>query len=187
MIGKQRILGQPVTWLSLLHKVGYGDAARETTIKQAMSLIENVCKLPGTNNNHAVMVANLISQMSALLPQLPLVKDRAFEYESEWRLTIPEHFGYSPPQIRALTQLGGTSLAGLRERGFGTLNVEFRPGGSAIFKPYTSLPFDKSALVEVVLGPNLQLPSIESTVRRLLDRYGFRHTKICRSALSYRG
>ena len=102
-------------------------------------------------------------------------------------LTIPEHFGTAPPQIRALSKLGATYLEGYGQGGFGTLDVEFRQGGSAIFRPYTSLRFDKSALVEVVLGPNLQLRSIESTVRRLLNRYGFRHTKISRSTSSYRG
>jgi hypothetical protein len=37
-----------------------------------------------------------------------MVKDRSFEYEQDWRLTIQEHFGTAPPQIRALTRLGHT-------------------------------------------------------------------------------
>lgn len=179
--------GQPVTWLSVLQKVRYGDAAREALIRNAMGLIQQVCKPDAITGAEPHKVANLISQITALLLWLPLVKDRAYEYECEWRLTIQEHYGMSPPQTRALSQLGFKEYEAFGQGGLGTLNVEFRQGGSAIFKPYTSLPFDKSALVEVVLGPNLQLPSIESTVRRLLNRYGFRDTEISRSELSYRG
>ena len=179
-------IGQPITWLSFLRKVEYGDAARDAAMEGAMSMIEQIYKFDETSTE-PTKIANLISQTTALLPHLPLVKDRSFEYEREWRLTIPEHFGTAPPQIRALSKLGATYLEGYGQGGFGTLDVEFRQGGSAIFRPYTSLPFDKSALVEVVLGPNLQLRSIESTVRRLLNRYGFRHTKISRSTSSYRG
>jgi hypothetical protein len=36
-----------------------------------------------------------------------------------------------------------------------TVDVQFREGGPALFKPYTALPFERSALVQVVLGPNV--------------------------------
>jgi hypothetical protein len=178
--------GLPMTWPSFLQKVEYGDAARATTIGNLISIIEQVYKF-NESLGEPEQIANMISQITAFLPHVPLVKDRSFEYEREWRLTIPEHFGTAPPQIRALTELGVSYLAPMSQDGFGTLNVEFREGGAAIFRPYTTLSFDRSLLVEVVLGPNLQLPSIESTVRRLLNRYGYRDTKISQSASSYRG
>jgi hypothetical protein len=66
-----------------------------------------------------------------------------------------------------------------------TVDVQFRPGGATLFKPYVSLPFGHSALVEVVTGPAIRNELAESTVRRMLDRNGFRHAKIRASDLPY--
>jgi hypothetical protein len=58
---------------------------------------------------------------------------------------------------------------------------------SAGFKPYTAIPLKKSALVRVVIGPNVESADLAvSTERRLLDRYGFRHTEVALSEHSYR-
>jgi hypothetical protein len=40
------------------------------------------------------------------------------------------------------------------------------------------MPFDRDALVKVIIGPVVKHHLAEATVRRLLDRYGFRHTEI---------
>ena len=66
-----------------------------------------------------------------------------------------------------------------------TVDVRFRPDIRTLFKPYVSLPFDHAALVEVVTGPAIKHDLVEATVRRVLDRNGFRHTKIKASELPY--
>ena len=67
-----------------------------------------------------------------------------------------------------------------------TVDVQFREGGPALFRPYTTLPFKKSALVQVVLGPSVNAELATPFTRRLLDRHGFRHTAIVPSMQPYR-
>jgi hypothetical protein len=67
-----------------------------------------------------------------------------------------------------------------------TVDVQFRDGGPALFKPYTAIPFPKSALVKVVLGPNINAELAEPVTQRLLDRYGFSETAIVPSEVPYR-
>ena len=66
------------------------------------------------------------------------------------------------------------------------IDVKFREGGQALFKPYTNLPFKKSALVEVVLGPNVNAGLAAPVIRRLLDHHGLNHTSIEPSSMPYR-
>ncbi|MCV7314713.1 hypothetical protein H7J77_04060 [Mycolicibacillus parakoreensis] len=67
-----------------------------------------------------------------------------------------------------------------------TTDVWFREGGQALFKPYVAVPFSKSALVEVVLGPNVNADLAEPVFRRLLDHHGHQHTEITPSTIPYR-
>lgn len=113
------------------------------------------------------------------------MKHDGFKSEQEWRLTIPEQFPTSTAaQISALLALEPDVMwNGMPKT---TVNVRFREGGQALFKPYTSVPFPKSALVEVVLGPNVNAHLAKPVLRRLLDRHGFCDTKIRPSTMPYR-
>lgn len=55
---------------------------------------------------------------------------------------------------------------------------ELSPDDSKVFTPYVRLPFDREALVKVVIGPVVKHHLAETPVRRFLDRYGFREAKI---------
>jgi hypothetical protein len=59
-----------------------------------------------------------------------------------------------------------------------TVDVRFRSADPTLFKQYMRLPFDRASLVKVITGPAIRHQLVESTVRRLLDRNGFRHTVI---------
>lgn len=173
-----------VTWGATLGKVGYGTDARAEAISQELWQIEQVC---GTNDvgNRSQKTFNCIHRIPIQLSNLGLVKHEGFKSEQEWRLTIPEHLpSTSASQLSALNELEGfPTFLGFP---LTTVNVQFREGGSALFKPYTALPFEKSALVEVVLGPNINAELAGPPTRRLLDRHGFQHTQIVPSALPYR-
>lgn len=56
-----------------------------------------------------------------------------------------------------------------------------------MFKPYVALPFEREALVEVITGPVVKHQLVEATLRRILDRNGFRDTKIKESQSPYQG
>lgn len=58
------------------------------------------------------------------------------------------------------------------------MDVQFRPGQVTMFKPYVALPFEREALVEVVIGPVVKHQLAEATLGRMLDRNDFRHTAI---------
>jgi hypothetical protein len=112
---------------------------------------------------------------------LALVKKSTHQSELEWRITIAEHFGSSSLSMKiALSQVEEYSY--YAQGALETIDVRFRPGGRAGFKPYAAIPFKTSALVRVVIGPNVESADLAvSTARRLLDRYGFRHTKVALS------
>jgi hypothetical protein len=54
-----------------------------------------------------------------------------------------------------------------------------------MFKPYIELPFEREALIHVVTGPAIRHQLLEATVRRVLNRNGFHHTKIDASQLPF--
>jgi Protein of unknown function (DUF2971) len=175
---------EQIEWGSFLQKVSYGHVAREKAISHALWKIEQHCG-PNSENSFETKVANSIGLISHTLSDLALIKDAGFESEREWRLTIREHFGYaSAPIMSAFSKLGIEPFA----RGpLMTLKVEFAKGGPGGIKPHTSLGFDKSALVEVVVGPNLlDKPLGSATLTRVLLHHGFLDTKVGVSRLSYR-
>jgi hypothetical protein len=174
----------PFEWGAYLQKVGYGEPARDRIVDHLIYMTEQRC---GTNDLDSFdwKVGSCIMQQHALLHQLPLVKHPDFEHEQEHRITITEHHGgRSLSQLRALGTVG-KPWSDFAQGKLTTVNVKFRQGGSAIFTPYTELPFDPDALVEVVIGPKAKHRLVEPTVRRMLDRHGFRHTKITTSQSSF--
>lgn len=146
--------------------------------------VETICDKNGVGTlNHKV--GNSVFQTHALVHRLPLVKHAAFEDEQEHRITITEHFGgKSLMQLTALSTLD-EPFSDFAHGALQTVDVRFRPGGPGLFKPYVSLPFDHAALVKVVTGPALKHHLVEPTVRRMLDRNGFRDTPIEASTLPY--
>jgi hypothetical protein len=174
-----------VTWGAFCQNVGYGDAARENAIDIEIWRLEQHC---GTNDVGTLSqrMYNCIHLIPVQLEALALVKHDGFKSEQEWRITTQEHFGSSTlSQLRALNR-----LEGIPKMGGGlpleTVDVRFREGGPALFKPYTAMPFEKSALVQVVLGPNVNAELATPVIRRLLDRHGFRETEIVPSSMPYR-
>jgi hypothetical protein len=176
--------GQIMTWGAILGPVGYGAEARETAIGHELKQIEAHC---GTNDvvNFEAKVYSGVHLIPIHLSALALVKDEGFKSEQEFRLTIPEHFPTgSAGQLAALKSVEPT--VAWDSMPVNTVDVQFREGGPALFKPYTAIPFPKSAPVKVVLGPNVNAELAKPVTRRLLDRHGFGHTEIVRSEMSYR-
>jgi hypothetical protein len=160
-------------WPARLQKVAYGDDARDRVVD---GLIDTVQRISKTSDSSESNVANCVSQTYALVHRLPLVKTSAWEYEQEHRITITEHFGgRSFAHKHALDSLG---LSVYAQGALETVDVQFRPGEVTMFKPYVALPFEREALVEVVIGPVVKHQLVKATVRRMLDRNGFRHTAI---------
>lgn len=164
-----------MTWGAFLQKVAYGDAARDRVVDDLIYTLERCCE---DADAFAGKVANCISHTHALVHRLPLVKRSAWEYEQEHRITITEHFGgRSLSHRRALHSLG-EPFSHFAQGALETVDVRFRPGETTMFKPYVALPFDREALVEVITGPVVKHQLVEATLRRMLDRNGFRHTII---------
>lgn len=173
------------TWNAFLQKVAYGDVQRDRVVDGLIDTVERVCE--DTPNSFTHMVANCISQTHALVHRLPLVKNDAFDDERERRITITEHFaGRSASQRHALSSLG-KPFSYHAQGHLETVDVQFRGADPAIYKPYVRLPFDRSALVKLVTGPAVKHRLAESTIRRLLDRNGFRHTMLEASRLPFQG
>jgi hypothetical protein len=175
----------PVTWGAFLDQVRYGDAAREEAIGEVLWQIERACERNGVGTA-AQKLVNSILRVPLSLSRLALVKKTTYESEREWRITIAEHFGSSSLSMKiALSKV--KEYSHYAQGALETVDVRFRPGGRAGFKPYTAIPFKQSALVKVVVGPNVESPGLAvSTAKRLLDRYGFRHTDVVFSEHSYR-
>jgi hypothetical protein len=176
---------QPIEWGAYLQKVHYGPDARERAVAQALWKVEKHC---GANDEGTVAqkVANAIPRIPVALSEFALIKGEGFESEREWRLTISEHLGLtSAPMVSAFSKIEG--LDWVTRGALMTLDVQFIKGGPAAIKPHTSLAFDKSALVEVVLGSNVPDKRLGlATLGRALVRHGFLQTKVKASTLSYR-
>jgi hypothetical protein len=175
----------PVTWGAFLQPVRYGDAGRKKAIDEVLWQIEQICDKNGVGTT-AQKVVNSLFRIPLYMSMLALVKKATYESEREWRTTIAEHFGNSSRAMKtAFSQVEEYSY--YAQGALETVDVRFRPGGRAGFKPYTELPFKKSALVKVVIGPNLESRELAvSTARRLLDRCGFWHTEVLPSEHEYR-
>jgi hypothetical protein len=174
----------PLRWKAFLQKVAYGDAERDRVVDWLLEVVEKACDRNGIGSfNHKV--GNSVFQTHALVHRLPLVKHAAFEDGQAHRITISEHLGgRSASQLTALSTLD-PPFSDFAQGALQTLDVRFRPGGPTMFKPYVSLPFDHAALVKVVTGPSIKHHLVEPTVRRMLDRNGFRDTEIEASELPY--
>lgn len=171
-----------MTWNANLQKVAYGDAARDRVVDGLIDSVQQCCQ---DVDNFNTNVANCISQTHALVHRLPLVKRSAWEYEQEHRITITEHFGgRSLSHRRALHSLG-EPFSVFAQGALETVDVRFRSGEATMFKPYVALPFEREALVEVVTGPVVKHQLVEATLRRMLDRNGFRDTTIKESQSPY--
>ncbi len=167
----------PFEWGAFLQKVGYGEPARDRILDHLIYMTEQRC---GKNDVGTFdwKVGSCIAQQHALLHQLPLVKHPDFEHEQEHRITITEHHGgRSASQLRALRTVG-KPWSDYAQGRLTTVDVKFRQHGSALFTPFTELPFAPEALLEVVIGPKVHHRLVEPTVRRILDRNGFRDTTI---------
>jgi Protein of unknown function (DUF2971) len=162
-------------WPANLQKVSYGDAARDRVVDGLIGMVEKTGEM---SDDPKTLLFNCISQTHALVHRLPLVKRSAWEYEQEHRITITEHFGGRSFSYRKAVDSLGQPLSAFAQGALETVDVRFRPGEFSMFKPYVALPFDREALVSVVTGPAAKHPLVEATVRRILDRNGFRHTTI---------
>lgn len=173
-----------MTWGAVLQPVAYGDDERDRLVDNLIDVVERSGEKNGVGSFDG-KVANLIFRTHAHVNWLPLVKDAAFDDEREHRITITEHLGgRTAMHMTALSTLG-RPFSDFAQGALETVDVRFRPDIRTLFKPYVSLPFDHAALVEVVTGPAIKHDLVEATVRRVLDRNGFRHTKIKASELPY--
>jgi Protein of unknown function (DUF2971) len=164
-------------WGALRQKVAYGDAARDRVVDGLIDTVQRIWEQNDVGTFNA-KVANCIYQTHALVHRLPLVKHSDFKDEQEHRITITEHFGgRSLSPMRALHSLG-KPFSDLAQGALETVDVQFRLDAPRMFKPYVPLPFEREALVNVVTGPAVKHQLVEATVRRILDRNGFRDTKI---------
>lgn len=164
-----------MTWGAFLQKVAYGDAARDHVVDGMIDTVQRCCKDVDTFN---AKVANCVSQTHALVHRLPLVKRSAWQYEQEHRITITEHFGGRSFSHRSALNSLGKPFSDFAQGALETVDVRFRSGDATMFKPYVALPFEREALVEVITGPVVKHQLVEATLRRVLDRNGFRHTAI---------
>jgi hypothetical protein len=174
-----------VDWPAYLQKVKYGDEERDQLVDGLLGIVERICEDEESSGHFDHNVGNCIFQTTAMVYRLPLIKHDAFADELEWRVTIAEHMGgRSLLQLTALGKLG-TPFSDFAQGALTTLDVRFRPGGPTQFKPYVALDFAHEALVDVVLGPAIKNSMAGPTLRRMLDRNGFRHTALRRSTLPY--
>lgn len=166
-----------LTWGSFLQQVQYGEEAREAAVAHALWEVE---QYGGKNDagSFSNKVGNAIFRIPGFLSNMALVKHADFKSESEWRLAMSENFGsFWTGSMLAFSQIEGSEP--FSQGPLMTLDVKFREGEPAGFKPYTKLSFNKSALVKVILGPGTKDKQLGlSTTRRILDRYGFRHTQV---------
>ncbi|MDM4142510.1 MULTISPECIES: DUF2971 domain-containing protein [Mycobacterium] len=175
----------PFTWGAFTQQVQYGDEARQRAIEAVLYQVEQSCGKNG-EGRLSTRLFNVINQIPVWLSMLALVKKTTYQSEQEWRLTIAEHFGSSSLSIKnALSNVEEFKWAA--QGPLQTVDVKFRPGGLAGFKPYTEIPFERSALVKVVIGPNVESrDKAVSTAKRLLQRYGYWHTEVVASEHEYR-
>lgn len=173
-----------MTWIAPLQKITYGDVERDRLVDNLIDVVERSGDKNGVGSFDG-KVANLIFRTHAHVHWLPLVKHDAFQDEQEHRITITEHLGGRTLMQRTALSTLGKPFSDYAQGSLDTVDVRFRPGGPTMFKPYVSLPFDHVALVEVVIGPAVKDQLAKPTVRRMLDRNGFRDTTIFASELPY--
>lgn len=162
-------------WPANLQKVEYGDAARDRVVDGLIYMAEKIGEM---SEDPETRLFNCISQTHALVHRLPLVKRSTWEYEQEHRITITEHFGGRSFSYRNAVSRLGQPFSAFAQGALETVDVRFRPGEFTMFKPYVALPFEREALVNVVTGPAMKHQLVGATVRRILDRNGYRHTTI---------
>lgn len=174
--------GDDVLGYAFLERVRYGDAERDAMVDGLMTMVEQNAKSSGSFD---YAVGNWVFQMSAMMQRLPSIKHDAFSDEKESRFMLTEHWGgRSASQMRALSKLRPPYSAMARGELI-THDVRFLHGGRTVIRPYVTVPFDRSALVAVTLGPSIRNAIVKPTVRRLLDRYGYRDAEVEVSALPY--
>jgi hypothetical protein len=171
-------------WPANLQKVSYGDATRDRVVDGLIDTVQRCCDKNDVGP-FSDKVASCVSQTHALVHRLPLVKTSAWEYEQEHRITITEHFGGRSISYRRAISSLGQPYSVYAQGALETVDVQFRPGDATMFKPYVALPFEREALVEVITGPVVKHQLVEATLRRMLDRNGFRHTTIRPSDSSF--
>lgn len=172
-------------WNAFLQKVGYGEGARDLVVNGLIDSVLRISEYSGSFDNN---VGNCISHTHGLVHRLPLVKHPDFQGELEHRITITEHFGgKSLNQKRALSSLRRQPFTAWAQGALETVDVQFRPHESKVFIPYVRLPFERDALVKVIIGPNVNHHLAEATMRRMLNRNGFRDTLIEPSQSPFRG
>lgn len=175
---------RPFTWGAYLEKVDYGEEPRDRLVNGLLGIVEKVGGKNGVGTENQ-KIGNCVFQTPGWLYRIPKVKHGAFADELEHRITLNEHFGgRSLGQLKALSGLG-EPFSDYAQGALETLDVQFRGGGPTMFKPYVVLNFDRAALVEVVTGPAIKHQLVSPTIRRMLDRNGFRHTRIDSSVLPY--
>ena len=175
---------RPLTAKGFLRKVGYGKKYRDQVVT---GLLQNVEQNGGKNGSASLdhKTGNSVFQTSAWIYRIALAKHKSFSDEKEHRITVTEHLGgRSLGQLNALSSLG-SPFADLARAPLVTPDVRFRSGGPMMFKPYVVLSFSPAALVKVVTGPSIKHQLVKATIRRILDRNGFRHTEISSSKLPY--
>ncbi len=102
-------------------------------------------------------VQGWVRAQSIVLPALASVKTDAFAEEKEWRLIF----------------------VGRRE-------LHFRPGPLSII-PYVEVPFGRSAIKEIVIGPGGESELRRLGVERLLEAVGAREVVVRQSRAPFRG
>ncbi|WP_100469104.1 DUF2971 domain-containing protein [Mycobacteroides abscessus] len=178
----------PFEWGSFTDEVKYGDPARKSAIDRVLYQVEWLC---GKNGEGRLpdRLYNVINRIPIFLSELALVKTMTYRSEQEWRFTVAEYFGSSSTAMKkALSTVEEFKWA--TQVPLQTIDVKFRPGGRSSLKPYTEVPFKKSSLVRVVIGPNIESCERDravSTATRLLQRHGFWHTRVVPSDAEYRG
>lgn len=99
-----------------------------------------------------------IDDLAFLYAEVASVKDNAFEQEDEWRLIL--HPGATLPKYRVDAQ--------------------------STLIPYIPLPFDRTAVEEIWVGPGMH-EGAESSLERFLEQHEYQHVKVKKSKAPYRG
>lgn len=178
---RDALTGKHFTQPAYRRKVGYGARNRKQVVQGLLDAVEAIC----TEHSSEVNVGNLVFQFPALIDRVALAKNAVFKHEREHRICIREHVGgRSANERRALVALG-EPFASMAAGTLDTVDVRFRTARSTGFKPYVELPLARESLKEVVVGPLNSFRRVEPSVRRLLDRYGFRDTIVCKSTVPF--
>jgi hypothetical protein len=103
-----------------------------------------------------------LDALNLCMPLLPTVKHDAFAQEAEWRVILSTYAGLGTPDIKV--------------RPYPRLT------------PFVELPFERSAIAEIVIGPGGDFHS-ERAVRMALKSYGYGvdEVKIRQSRAPFRG